>query len=245
MKKLLTITFLLIFMLYFTQISFAQNKATPTSPVTQQQIDELQTKIASRVAQLKLVEKRGILGTVASVSDTYILLNDINGNTKSVDVDELSKFYSTSTSFGISDIKTGNTLGILGLYNKDSRRILAREINDIPSLPQTVVGAITNIDKDNYEISLKAGNNKTYVFEIQDTTKTFMHSDTDLVKTGFSKLQIGQTIVASGNSDRGSSTKFLALRIIVLPEINLLPQTLPQVKPTTVPATNSGLKYFH
>jgi hypothetical protein len=244
MKKLLVFALTIYLILSFAKVSFAQNRATPTSTVTQQQIDELQTKIASKVAQLKLVEKRGILGTVESVSDTYILLNDVNGNNKSIDVDELTKFYSTSNSFGISDVKKGNTLGILGLYNKDSRRILAREVNDISSLPLIAIGTVTNIDKGNYEISLKIENGKTYVFEIQDTTKTFIHTEDDLVKAGFSKLQLNQTVVASGNSDRGSSTKFLALKLIILPEFNLSLKLKPTDKPTVKPATQSGLKYF-
>ena len=79
----------------------------------------------------KLVEKRGIIGTVTDSSDTQITVTDIAGNIRFVDVDELTKFYSSdSKTFGISDIKNGMTIGVLGLYNKQSRRILAREVND-------------------------------------------------------------------------------------------------------------------
>src|SRR3989344_7962603 len=104
------------------------------SGLTQQQINALTNKIASRVAQLKLVEKRGVIGKVTDVSNTQITLSDMSGNTRFVDVDEFTKFKSDSKSFGISDIEKGQKIGALGLYNKQSRRILARfvEVLQIP-----------------------------------------------------------------------------------------------------------------
>jgi hypothetical protein len=56
-----------------------------------EQINELKEKIASRVSELKLVEKRGIIGTISDVSSTKITLNDSDGKTRFVDVDEITK----------------------------------------------------------------------------------------------------------------------------------------------------------
>ncbi|MCL5432936.1 MAG: hypothetical protein M1524_02360 [Patescibacteria group bacterium] len=101
---------------------------TPTTEKLNEQISDLKEKIASRVAQLKLVERRGMVGVVTDVSDTQITLTDLSGNTRFADVDELTKFYALkeTESFGISDIQKGTKLGILGLYNKQTRKILAR-----------------------------------------------------------------------------------------------------------------------
>ena len=126
MKKLLIFLFLVALITIYSPISLAVvTKATPTKTPTptegslQQQVNELKSKIASKVAELNLVEKKGIYGIVTDTSDTQITLKDLNGKTKFADVDELTKFSSSNNdSFGISDVKKGMTLGILGLYNK-------------------------------------------------------------------------------------------------------------------------------
>ena len=94
-------------------------------------VDALKDKVASRVAQLNLVERRGIIGIVEDVSDTQITIIDLNDKTRIIDVDELTKFSSEDdNSFGISDIKKGSKISALGLYNKESRRLLARFVNE-------------------------------------------------------------------------------------------------------------------
>jgi len=227
----------------FNSLSFAQSKsATPTNSVTQQQIDELKSKIASKVAELKLVEKRGVLGTVTDSSGTQITLTDVNGDIKNIDVDELTKFYSNTDSFGISDIKTGETLGILGLFNKESGRLLAREINDIAAPQKIILGIISNIDKNNYEITITIENGKKYIFEIQDSTKTVSFASDALLNAGFSKMQTSQTAIAMGITDKQSPSKILASRIILLPEITLTSKIIIPAERTIIPSTGSGLK---
>src|SRR4051812_13053821 len=100
-----------------------KTKPTPTTAfkesVSQKlndQISELKDKIASRVSELNLVEHRGMIGVVTDVSGNKITLKDVAGNVRFVDVDEITKFSSASnSSFGISDIKKGVRLNILGL----------------------------------------------------------------------------------------------------------------------------------
>ena len=100
--------FFTIFFLHLSQVSYAQSTtpaasssaktsgknptATPTDNPVVQQINDLKDRIASRVAQLKLVERRGVIGTVTAVSDTQLTLVDTNDNNRFIDVDELTKF---------------------------------------------------------------------------------------------------------------------------------------------------------
>jgi hypothetical protein len=67
------------------------NFVTPEDK-TDQISDQLITNIASRVAQLKLVEKRGIIGVVTNTTNTQITVTDSQNNTRFIDVDELTKF---------------------------------------------------------------------------------------------------------------------------------------------------------
>ena len=131
---------------------------TPT-PADSSLLEKVANEIASKTAQLNLVEKRGIIGMVTDSSGTQITLSDLNGNTRFIDVDELTKFSSpSSTSYGISDITKGSLLGVLGLYNKQSQRILARDVSVQSPFPNVIYGAISNIDKTNHEVTVIKAN---------------------------------------------------------------------------------------
>lgn len=219
---------------------------TPTALSVQEQVDELKNKIASKVAELKLVEKRGIIGTVTDSSDTQITLSDSKGNIRFVDVDELTKFYSSDSSFGISDIKKDMTLGILGLYNKQSRRILAREVNDISLPPKIVYGGIGAIDNKNFEITLVKENDAKVIVVVENITKTYSYSTDKLEKSGFSKMQETQSIMVIGFIDKQDPNKFLATRIIIFPEIDIASRINlgAAINPTIAPSTGSGKKLY-
>lgn len=210
---------------------------TPTPNPIEKQIDSLTNKIASRVAQLKLVEKRGVIGEVTDVSSTQITVNNLHGNTQFVDVDEFTKFSSSSSkSFGISDIKKGDKLGVLGLYNKESRRILARFV-DIIILPRIIHGTVSDIDAKNFTLGLASQDGKETTVDVQPSTKTFSFSSSasSLTKSGFSKIEIGQRIVAVGFPDKKDLELFEASKIITLPDLAPNPKikiSIPQASPT-------------
>ncbi|MEK7558768.1 MAG: hypothetical protein AAB521_00510 [Patescibacteria group bacterium] len=232
---------LLIISLYLNSFSMSSSYAisptpkttprvtsTPSPSLIQKQINSLSSKIASRVAQLKLVEKKGIMGEVVNVSNTQITLSDIHENTKFIDVDEFTQFSSPQTkSFGISDIKKGDKIGVLGLYNKESRRILARFIDEI-DLPQVMHGVVSKMDTKNFTLVLTDLDNKTHDVNVESSTRTFSYDrdKKELVKSGFSKLEIGQTIVIVGYPGKnnsglpaGQAGLFEASRIIALPDV--------------------------
>lgn len=211
-----------------------------------QQIDELKDRIASRVAELNLVEKKGIIGTVADVTGMQITLTDVNNNTRFVDVDELTKFNGgpkDTESFGISDITKGSTLGVLGLYNKQSRRILARTV-DVVVVPKIIHGNVATIDPENFILNIASDKNEQLQVEVENTTKTSSYDDTTkgLVRSGFSKIKEGQTIFTVGFTDKTVANKVDADRIIVFPNIVKGPKELPVTSPSITPSTGSGKK---
>ncbi len=223
---------------------------SPTGePTNAAAINDLKERIASRVAQLKLVEKRAIIGTVTDVSDTQITLTDIQQNIRFADVDELTKFSSPSakTSFGISDITKGSKVGIIGLYNKQSRRILGRFVNVI-ILPTFVNGAVSAIDEANFTVNIISEDGKNITAEIENITKTLSFTkESGLVKSGFSKIKQGEHIIAIGFLDLKNKNKLIAARILLFPDIPKNPKinlTIPTVNPqeSTPPSTGSGKK---
>jgi hypothetical protein len=242
-KLLFTIFSVLSFtFLVFSGTVFAASPATPT--VNQALLEKLGNEIASKTAQLNLVEKRGVIGTVTNSSNAQITLNDTSNNTRFVDVDELTKFSSSaSTSFGISDVKKGMTLGVLGLYNKQSRRILARNVDAQTSFPTIILGEVSAIDKTNYELTVVKANGGKVVVEIQDISKSYTFSGGSLSKSGFSKVQTLQAISVTGFPDKQDPNKLSASEIITLPDVQLN-YNLNLASPTLTPSTGSGVKLY-
>ena len=255
MKKIIIAISTLLLVTSTTMHTFAATKTPTPTPTTspstalQQQITNLKDKIASRVAQLNLVEKRGIIGTVTNVQPTQIILTDIQGNTRFVDVDELTKFSSPASrgNFGISDITKGETIGVLGLYNKESRRILARFV-DVMDMPVYIQGAITSIDKTNYTLSVLTADKSTYLNDIETNTKTEEYDGTQLVKAGFSKAQQAERIIILGYADKSNTKHIITSRVLLFPtlpidpRITVLDAQALQLQGTVVPATGSGKK---
>jgi len=239
MKKSFAFLILISFICLSRGSSYAA--ISPTPSINQQLLDE----IASKTAQLNLVEKKGITGTVTDASDTQITLTDINGNTRFIDVDELTKFSSpSSNSFGISDITKGETLGVLGLYNKQSRRILAREVDEITPFPKVIYGAISSVDKTNFEITVVKESGQKIVAEVENITNTYSYSTGITSKSGFSKIIPPVTVIAIGSPDKQDPNKIIALRIILFPDIQINQNInlSAQNSPSIIPSTGSGKK---
>lgn len=260
MRRLLVIILLLHFLGFAsTTSSYAQTvtpgestTTTPTIAPTKKmqsdsltaQITNLKEKIASRVAELKLVEKRGIVGTVAEVKDTQISLTDRKGKTRFVDVDELTKFIGSDskTSLDISDIKKGMRIAILGRFNKQSERILARFVEEV-SLPEFFTGTIKDVDSTNFAFSVAQANGKIVDIDVENITKTQSYNKEDgPVKAGFSKLLVGDQVVIAGFPDKTNPKRIMATRVLVLTDFRKVEPTTEEVtvSPTTRPVVRAA-----
>ena len=224
MKRILII--LLLCLIFLPSITLAQTK-TPTQKVPtsdeiekiSDKVDELKDKVASRVAQLKLVEKRGIVGKVERVSDIQITLDDLNGKTRIIDVDELTKFSSeNNSSFGISDVKKGSVISVLGLYNKESQRLLARFLNEI-EIPLTLIGVVSKKDDENFTITLSTEDGTNYLVDIERITKTYVYDEGKLAQSGFSKIEIRENAIVLGFADPKEKNRLTGSRVITFPNL--------------------------
>lgn len=251
MKKIFALGVLLTFFsLLFTAkaygISPTGKKAQASvSASEEQQINDLKDRIAQRVAQLKLVERRGIMGVATDITDTQITLNDLQDNIRFVDVDELTKFSSPSAkeSFGISDISKGAKLEVLGLYNKQSRRLLARFVT-VTVLSKVIHGYVVSTDLDNYTVTVKTPKDEKVFVDVQTTTKTrSFGKDAGLVRSGFSKIKEGGRVVIIGFPDTKDKNTLVAWRILLLTDFpKVLVTESPPPIPTTAEPTGNGKK---
>jgi len=211
-----------------------------TANLLNKQINDLKDKIASRVAELKLVDKRGIIGVVTDVKKTQIILKDAQEKNRVIDIDEFTKFSSPSAkkSFGISDISKGSTLSVIGLYNKQSRRILGRFVSSA-TIPVFVSGFVTNVNQADFTVSVVDENNTTTIVDIEKITKTNTYTKEDeITRSGFSKLAAGDRVIVTGYLQKNIKNRITGLRILRLPEapvdpkITGVPTRIPSPSPT-------------
>jgi len=246
MKKLFLISFIVFLLMpsySFGQTLTPHNKI-PTSDQNDKisnQIDDLKNKVASRVAELKLVEKRGIVGVVQNATDTQITINDLNDKTRMIDVDELTKFSSSdNASYGISDIKKGSKISVLGLYNKESERILARFINEV-TIPLSLQGVITKKDLANFTVTLALEDGTTYLIDIERVTKSFAYNNGKLDSFGFTKMDIMKNAVVLGYPDPKEKNRITASKIIIFPDAPKNPKVpIIEEDPSPIPTKASS-----
>jgi hypothetical protein len=237
MKKFL-FSFLMLSLsmrLVFEPVSyvFAQ-KPTPTetptatssptlSPTTDlEKIEKIKEIVASRVAELKLVEKRGIIGKVNTVSQTQITLVDIQGKTRIIDIDELTQFSGPTKNFGISDVKKDDMLAVIGIYNRDTQRLTARFVTLRKVLPVQIEGVVIEIDSGNYQIKVveETGNSKT--IDIQTSTKNLAYDSSqgiNLARSGFSRIKLGERVLITGFQDTKDKDLIVAQRLLQFVDI--------------------------
>ena len=247
MKKSVFITTLLL-SLTLTGTASAATTTAPTANISQietKQINQLKDKIASRVSQLNLVEKRGVIGTIQDVNSSQITLTTYEGNVQYVDVDEITKFSSTGAgaSFGISDLKKGMLIRVLGIYNKESQRILARYV-DTETVPTRYSGEIVSIDKTNYQFTLMTNTSKSRNIDIETTSEISSYTPAAGTATyGFSKLAVGDRVIVVGFPDKKNASLLIADRVIDFlngPKDPNIALVTPTIVPTIAPASKGA-----
>jgi hypothetical protein len=241
--------FLLAVLILTPNIALAAENVTPTAAPSTNQVPESDEEIervqrikdivASKVAELNLVEKRGIIATVTEVSSTEIKAIDYKDKSVTVDVDELTKFDFEDENFGISDLEVGEVYSFIGLYNRDSEKLLARFISQPDSIPNYVNGAISEINEDDFQITVVNADNKTFTIDIENSTDTMIiDSQGSLDKSGFSGLSVGQRVIAIGFITNGD--EMTASRIIHFELIPPSVEVLANLESETTTATGSS-----
>lgn len=191
-----------------------------------ERINDLKEKIASRVSELNLVEKRGIIGTISETSTTSITLTDVNGQTRLVDVDEITKFSTTPAraGFGLSDLSKGMKIRVLGLYNKQSKRILARFVNTTID-PTAQTGAATDINGTDLTMTLLAKDNKKFQIDADRSTDVFSYDkESGLADATFAAVEAGNRVYVVGFSDKDNASLLIPSRVIVFKNLPINPK---------------------
>ena len=224
--KLLSTLLFATFVFLIPSVSYAVTKtptptARPSNSVPEngeelEKIQKIKDIVASKVAELNLVEKRGIIAKITEVSGMKLTVTDIKGNIRQIDIDELTKFdISDDDDAGISDLKKGSSYSFIGIYNKETQRLLARNINTVNTVPTYFEGAIESVNEDDFQIVIVNAKGEKKTVDIQSSTKTSL-ADTggELIKSGFSKLEQNARVLVIGFPDKKDNTLLSAIRVI-------------------------------
>jgi len=239
MNKIIITFALLFFLIPGLALSQApaEDEITDSESSSKDKIDEIKDKVTTQVEKLNLVERKGLMGVVESVNENQIKINDLNDKIRIIEVDELTKYSSTeNNSFGYDNIEPGTNISTLGLYNKDSEKLLARFLNEI-SIPVFLTGVISDVNEDDFSITLTTEDEINYIIDIETITKSFSFTDEDLENSGFSNLEVLQNAVATGFPDPDEENRISANRIIIFPDIPNNPRINIEVSSPTAEST--------
>lgn len=226
----------------------------PTDSAAIEKIQKIKDIVASKVAELNLVEKKGILGMIKEVSNTQVTISDLNGATRIIDIDELTKFNLSSgdkdkkedESLGINDLKKDTYYSFVGLYNKDTRKLMARFVAQPKNLPVYFEGVVADLAEDDFQLTVFNEKGDKKLVDIEKSTKTSIQTgDEELLKSGFSKIAKQERVLVVGFDDLKDKGKIIASRVIhfqSLPPSNAMLKYVSLDEEAPVVATGSGKK---
>lgn len=251
----LALSFLFLFSTFYFLLSAATAAPSPVPSKNQvatesadlEKIQRIKDIVASKVAELKLVEKRGIIGKVKESSTTQITIEDTKGDLRIIDIDELTKFEGKKDekedSFGVSDLDKNTPYSFIGLYNKDTKHLMARIVMTAKTIPVYFEGAVAEVSEDEYQILVVNDKGTKKKVDIERSTKTSSFSEDDtLAKSGFSKLEINERVIVVGYADLKDKDLIAASRIIHFTDIPPSSGMQQYIKLDEKSSTESGKK---
>lgn len=264
MKKLIIFYALLTSVFAFNQAVMAQkatdaptpevqNTPSPTPENKLKLIEDLKNRIATKVAELRQNEKRAIFGVVKSASLSTITLESGSKEIKAEVGDEITVVQflrGVRTKLTLDDVSKNDVVTLFGDYDQTLDLLKAKVVFIESTPPVKVNGVIRSIDLKEFTLSVATGDNKTYTIDVEKDTKTFLWEPAGgIVKSGFSKLTVGETVHILGIPVPKKENRIHAFRIVDIGTVGPggitapvgavtptpRPSPLTTIKPTTKP----------
>lgn len=174
--------------------------ATPSAD-----LNDLKARLATKVAELRTTVKRAFTGTVKTVSVTSATVETPTKDIKIELNDQLSVAQiigGKRTALSTEQIEAGDRLTVFGSYDETLDLMTPSFIFIEPAITLAhESGIVSAIDEKGFTITLKTAEGRDVVIDIEKTTKTSSWDRTNgIVKSGFSKLAVGDTVHATGTT---------------------------------------------
>ncbi len=197
----------------------ATPSATPTSAKTKQ-IEDLKERLATKVAELRQTQKRAMVGTVKTVTVSTVTIETKTKDIKIELTDDILVYQNlkgTRTKLTINDLEQGDPVVVFGDFDTTLEIMKAKIIFITGAKPIRISGTASAIDKNDFTLQINTHEGQTYTVDIEKSTKTFGWTKAGgIEKSGFSKLNIGDTVHIIGTPVPKKDNRISALRIISL-----------------------------
>lgn len=239
-----------LFLLAIISLLFVQSHAVmaaTTPPTTKsaessasgektKKLEELKDRLATKVAELRQTQRKALFGTVSDVSLVSLTIETENKNAKLELADDLKVVQlikEKRTTLSTSDLAKGDIVTVFGEYDS-TIDLLKPKIIVIQKKPSKHIrGKIKEVNKTDFSISVETNDAQVYVVDIESTTKTLSWTTSGgIVKSGFSKLSVGDTVLVSGQPVPKKDLRINADRVVDIGTLSPTP-----VQSTETPAT--------
>lgn len=218
-------------------ITATVSAAPNTTTLKQKQIDDLKERVATKVAQLRQSEKRAMYGTVKSTSLSSLTVETPTKDVKieltdTILVAQIIK--DKRTKLAIDDVSKGDVVTVFGDYDTTLDILRAKAIYIQTPPPMLVYGAVTDVNKKDFTLTLSTALGQTYVVDIEKITKTLVWSkEKGIVKAGFSTITIGDSVHVAGTTEPKKDNSISAMRVLSVGNLTGAPG--PSPTPTLIP----------
>lgn len=224
-------TFILAFGLLAMPVGLAvAQTATPSSTrapaaaTGSAQMEDLKARLATKVAELRTVVKRAMYGTVKSVSVTSAVIETKTKDIKIELTDDVTVTQLISgkrTDLAIEDIESNDNVTVFGTYDETLDLLKAQYIFiESTVTPVKISGIVADVDKEDFVLTINTTEGKSLTVDVENTTKTTLWTkEGGLVKGGFSKIAVGDSVHITGTPVAKKENNYRGLRILNLGNI--------------------------
>ncbi|MBI5448765.1 hypothetical protein HY948_00370 [Candidatus Gottesmanbacteria bacterium] len=229
-----------LFFLFPFAVAQASSEATPST--NQKQLNDLKDRLATKVAELRQLQRKAISGTVKTVSASTATIETATKDIKIELLDDIAiaqVIKGTRTKLTIDKLEKGDQVVVFGEFDATLDLLRAKAIFIESALPQRIAGTVVETKKTDYTITVKTPEGKQYTVDIETITKiSAWTSDKGMTKAGFSKLTSGDSVHVIGTPVAKKEDRLSALRILDLGNLTGRPIPTEQVtqKSATTPS---------
>jgi len=220
-KKILVITFFIIFLGFLINlIAFGEEKTATSS--SEKEVEILKEKIASKVAQLRQENNQAVSGKITNLSENQIEIKDKDDKKILIKLDRtLTKYYRIKNNqkkeINFSDLEKNNYIVVSGVTTDKG---INANLIFVDEKYLVEFGRVIEINKENYWLKINTITNENIIVDIETYTKQLMLNikDLQLEKTGFSKIKEGDMINFVAKDEKNENDHFSAQKIIIIPQ---------------------------
>lgn len=211
---------------------------TATPSATDKKIEDLKERLATKVAELSQTQRRAIFGTVKATSLSTATIETTTKDVKIELTDDIQIFQiikGKRMQLSTEDLAKGDSVSVFGEYDATLDLLKAKVIFIQDDFPQRVAGTVTEVDAKAFTLTVQPIEEPKFIIDIEKSTKTSLWDGSAIAKSGFSKIQIGDSVHVVGNPVSKKENRLSAERILNLGNLTGVPRPTPTPTPTSTP----------